>query len=356
MPSQLRKIYVGSRTFEAGGTATLEIPRNHCISALRFLVVAQVDRASGSDGTCMDSAPAQLVKELEVQLNGKNTLKRMSLARLHRVNQIRHHVRPFIYAQNLKGYSDLSNDVSKVMAQFDFERPRSERSANPTDTVLDPRGSGITSLDLNIAWGNANDIMDDTADDGSMTITVDSAKLHVWALVRVGMPSRPRPLWKESMVTTAVTATGEQDLFSLPVNTAYDMLTLFSHADGDLVDTIIPFGLANTNMVEIYSGTDVYHKIPAGLMQYDARIDFEVEEPERLGSSAALNHGNQNLTMEGVYPINFINDGLLSEALDTSGLPDCKMKINVGATPGTDNKIDLYKSEIVLPVMTTTTE
>ena len=354
MPSNIRKIYVGSRSFSAGDMSTLQLPRNHCISALRFLLIAQLDRSGGSQGTCMDSAPAQLVRELEVQLNGKNTLKRMSLSRLHRINQIRHHVRPFIYGQNLKGYGDLSNDVSKVMAQFDFERPRSERSVNPTDTVLDPRGSGITALDLNIQWGNANDIMDDTCDDGTAAINVDSAKLHVWAIVRVGRESKPRPLWKESMVTEAITATGEQDIFNLPVNTAYDMLCMFAHADGDLVDTILPFGLSNTNAVEIYSGTEVYHKIPAGLMQYDGRIDFEIEEIERLSSAAALNHGNQNLSMEGVYPINFINDGLLSEALDATGLPDLKMKMNIGATPGTLNYIDLYKSEIVLPVVTTT--
>lgn len=343
---RLLRRYIGACTFNENGQTTLQLPRNHCISSLRFLLIADLDRGAGSNGTCKDSAPAQLVKSLEVQANGKNTIKRLDLETLHRLCQIRHGVRPYIYAHDLLGYGALDDDISKVMAQFDFERPRNGPALSTLDTLLDPRG--YSSLDLVVTWGQGDDIMND-AYDGS-GVTVNSAKLHVWSLERIGAESKARPLWKESKSTYTLAGAGDVD-FDLPVNTAYDSIFIKTHDDGDQCDTILPFGLANVNAVRLFSGTDIFLELPAGLLHAENRLDAQIEVPERIGSGAALNHAQQELLLEGYYWLNFVHDGMLSECLDAGKLSDLKLRCTV-ALPGTDNKVEIVKSEILLPVVT----
>jgi len=341
---KLLRRYLGSRTFEANGTATMRLPRNHCYSALQFVLIAQIDRDDqGNAGTCRDSAPAQLVKRLDLTLNGKNTIKKLDFETLHRMNQIRHGTRPYIYAHNLLGYGALTNDVSKVYAQLDFELPRNGPWLKNPDTLLDARG--LSALDLEITWGAIADIVDDAHNAG---LTLDEAKLHVFTVERVGAPVREYALWKEYRLISRTLAGAGVATIDLPVNTTFADILIKTHSDGDQVDTIIPFGLANTNEIQLYSGTDVFLRQPAGLLQAANRIEAQIEVPERVGSGAALNHAQQELLMEGYYHINFCHDGRLTEMLDATRLSDLKVDLDC-AVPGTQDVVDVYCSEIIVP-------
>jgi len=345
---KLLRRYLGSLTFSDNGQDTLDLPRNHVYSALQFLLVADLDREAGSGGTCKDSAPAQLVKNLELVINGKNTLKRMDFETLHRLCQMRHGVRPYIYAHELLGYGALDDDISKVMAQFDFELPRNGPWTKNVDCLLDARG--LSDLDLVVTWGTGLDIMDDTCDCAS--VTVNSAKLFVWTIERVAAPSANYAMWKEWKKTTSVSAAGSLTI-DLPTQTTYESLFIKTHSDGDQVDTILPFGLANLNDILLYSGTEQFLRLPAGLLQATNRLDNQIEVPERIGSGAALNHAQQELLLEGYYHVNFVHDGFLTEMLDTSRLSDLKLELDV-ANPGTDDKVEVIASEIILPAVSPT--
>ena len=340
---KLLRRYLGALTFSANGQTTLDLPRNHTYSALQFMIVADLDRAAGSAGTCKDSAPAQLVKNMELVVNGKNTLKRMDFETLHRLNQMRHGTRPYIYAANLLGYGALDDDVSKVCAQFDFELPRNGPWRTPVDCLLDARG--LSDLDLVVTWGTGLDIMNDACD--CATVTVNSAKLFVWALERVAAPAANYAMWKEWKKVTSISAAGALTI-DLPTQTTYDSLFVKAHSDGDQVDTILPFGLANLNEILLFSGTEQFIRMPAGLIQATNRLENQLEVPERIGSGAALNHAQQELLLEGYYHLNFVHDGFLTEMLDTSRLSDLKMELTV-ANPGTDDKAEVIASEIILP-------
>lgn len=340
---KLHRRYLGALTYSANGFNTLELPRNYVYSAIQMELIVQLDRATGSAGTCKDSAPAQLVKQVEVVLNGKNTVKRLDFETLHRRNQLAHGTRPRIYAHNLLGYGDLTNDVSKVYGQLDFELPPLGPWTHAVDTLLDARG--LTSLDLNVTWGTGADILNDASDG---TIEIDSAKLHVWTLERVGAPNANYAMWKEYKLKSHTLSGAGVLTVDIPVNATYESLLVKTHADGDQVDTILPYGLANLNRIKLYSGSEVYLDLPAGLLQAMNRLYAQIEVPERIGSGAALNHAQQELTMEGYYLLPFVNDGLLTEMLDTTRLGDLKLDLDC-AVPGTQNVVDLYCSEIILP-------
>lgn len=340
---KLHRRYLGFRTFEANGFTTVELPRNYCYSALQFLLIADISRSGGSAGTCKDSAPAQLVKQLEVVLNGKNTIKRLDYEYLHRRNQIMHGTRPYIYAHNLLGFADLVNDVSKVYAQLDFELPPAGPWTHGVDCLLDARG--LTSLDLNITWGAAGDIANDASD---ATYTVNSAKLHIWTLERVGAPVANYAMWKEYKLKSHTLAGAGILTLDMPVNATYESFIIKTHSDGDQVDTIIPFGPANVNRIKLYSGSEVYIDLVGGCLHAMNRLYNQLEVPERIGSAAALNHAQQELLLEGYYHLPFINDGLLTEMLDTTRLGDLKLDLDC-AVPGTQDVVDLYCSEIILP-------
>jgi hypothetical protein len=340
---KLHRRYHGSVNWSANGFETFELPRNYVYSALQFVLVADIDRTAGSDGTCKDSAPAQLVKQLEVVLNGKNTIKRMDMETLHRQNQIRHGVRPWIYAHNLLGYAALDDDISKVAAQLDFELPRNGPWRQNVDCLLDARA--LSSLDLNITFGQAADLANDAHDS---TWTVNSAKLHIYSLERVGAPVANYATWKEYKLRSHTLSGAGELTIDIPVNATYESIFVKTHSDGDQVDTIIPFGTANTNLIELYSGSEKYISVPAGLLQAINRVDAQIEVPERVGSGAALNHAQQELLLEGYYWLNFVHDGLLTEMLDTTRLGDLKLMADC-AVPGTQDVVDIYMSEIIMP-------
>ncbi len=339
---KLHRRFLGSLAYSAGGFDTLRLPRNYVYSALQFCLIADIDRTADA-GDAKDSAPAQLVQTLEVVVNGKNTIKRMDYETLHRRNQMYHGVRPFIDAANLAGYGALDDDISKVSAQFDFELPPQGPWTTGVDCLLDARG--MSSLDLNVRWGQPNDIMNDAY---GGVVTVNSAKLLVWTLERVNAPVVPYALWKEYQLLSHTIAGAGVLTVDLPVNTTYEAVTIKTHADGDQVNTIIPFGLALFNPIRLYSGSEVYLDIPAGAVQINNRNDCQIEVPELTLSAAAINHARQEFRLEGYYHLPFVHDGLLSEMLDATRLGDLKVDATV-AVPGDQNVLDVYLSEIILP-------
>ena len=342
--------YLGSVTYAANQQRTLQLPRNYAYSNISLLIIAQLDRAatSADGGTCKDSAPAQLVRDIEVLANGKNTIKKIDFEGCHRLNQMRHMTRPQIYAHDWLGYADKTNSVMKVMCQLDFELPKNGPWMINIDTLLD--SAGLATLDLNITFGAGIDTMNDAwpGTGSAETVTVDSAVVHVWSKERVGVPAGSTfAVWKEWKRKYSVTSAG---LFTidLPVQTSYLQIGIKTHSDGDQVDTIIPFGLANTNNIRLYSGTETFLQVPAGLLQSSNRMTTQMEVPERIGSGAALNHAQQELLLEGWYLLDFCHDGRLTEALDARNLSDLKLELDL-ANPGTDDNVEIYISELLLP-------
>ncbi|KPK75270.1 MAG: hypothetical protein AMJ79_11830 [Phycisphaerae bacterium SM23_30] len=335
---------IGSIDFAENQTRTLPLPRNYAYRCLNLLLICQLDREAGSEGGPKDSCPAQLVKNIMIRANGRDVIKNYDMESLHRLCEQRHHVRPYIYAEDFSGYGAKTNSVLKVAARIDFEMWDAVR---PIDSLLD--SAGLATLELIVTWGTGLDVMNDTFDGAS--VTVDSAQLFVSSVEAVGVPPGTAFMTnKEYMIRSQVTAASAKHQIQLPVSNLYRSIVLKTHSDGDQVDSILPFSLTNQNTITLQAGTEVFKYRIAGCLQADNRLDCEMQIPERTGSAAALNHRLQELLQEGYYVLEFVKDGRLTECLDTSKLSSLDLILDV-AHPGTDDFIDVFPVELIRPAV-----
>lgn len=339
---------IGSIDYAENQTRTLQLPRNYAYRTLQLMLIAKMTRASTAPdgGTCRDSAPAQLIKNIAIRANGRDVIKSIDFETLHRLSQMRHGTRPHIYAHNWLGYADVADETMKVCAQIDFAMWKAIR---PIDTLLD--SAGLATLEMIVQWGTGIDTMNETwpGTGTAPSVTVTSATLYVASVEEVGVPAGTAFMTnKEYMIRKQVTAASARFQIDLPVSNLYRDLVLKTHSDGDQVDTILPFGLTNQNAIQLQAGTEVFKYRIAGCLQADNRLECMLEVPERNGSGAALNHAQQELLLEGYYLLEFVKDGRLTECLDTSKLSNLQLMLDV-AHPGTNDFVDVYPTEMIAP-------
>ncbi|KKN24051.1 hypothetical protein LCGC14_0898750 [marine sediment metagenome] len=348
---KLHKRYLGCINWPGvNQISTFSLPRNYALVALEFELVADLTRtiASGTAGGPADSAPAQLVRNLDIIVNGSDTIKHMDFETLHRKNQLQFGTRPRIYAEDWSGYANAADKVLKVASRMSFAMPR---AIAQVDTLLDT--TALSSLDLVVTWGAGLDTMNDGwAGNTTPVVSVNDAKLHITAIEYIGVVAGTNfALWKENWLRKKVVGVDNTFQIKLPFgsNINYRSILLKTHSDGDQVDTIIPYnGLATLNKITLKSGTEVYLYQVGQLLTVQNRLQHAIEVPERTGSAAALNHRLQELTLEGYYYIDFCRDGRLSEMLDTSMLSDLELSLEV-VNPGSADYVDVYFDHLFPP-------
>lgn len=339
---------IESITYAANQTATIRLPRNYAYRKLCLTLLASISRAAGAtDGEAMDSAPAQLVKNIIIRANGRDVIKNYDMQALHRINQITHGVRPQINSDGLGGYAIIAVDSEvqvSVSAFIDFEMWRSIR---PIDTLLD--AAGLATLEMIVTWGAPDDIMDSTYDPAAGGVVIRDAKLFVSSVESVGVPAGTTFLTnKEYMIRSQVTAASNRHQIQLPVSNLYRHMILHTHSDDLDVKTILPFNLTNQNTITLQAGTEVFKYRIAGALANDNRVDCEMEVPELHPSAAAIIHNLTEYPLEGYYLLEFVKDGRLTECLDTAKLSQLDLILDV-ANPGTNDFIDVYPCELIRP-------
>ena len=340
---------IGSIDYAENQTRTLPLPRNYAYRCLDLTLLANISRTASASGACKDSAPAQLIKNIVIRANGRDVVKNYDMETLHRLNQMRHHTRPFIDSDELKGFAEISADSNlyQVAARIEFEMWDAIR---PIDTLLD--SAGLATLELIVTWGSGGDVMNDLYNSGAGVVTVDDAKLFVSAVESVGVPPGTSFMTnKEYMIRSQVTATNNRHQIFLPVSNLYRSIVLKTHSDGNQICTILPWNLTNQNTITLKSGTEVFKYRMAGALQCCNRIDYEMEVPEVMGDiAAAVVHSLQERNLEGYYILEFVKDGRLTECLDTSKLSSLELILDVVSVSATkDDFIDVYLTELIRP-------
>ena len=326
---------IGTIDYAASQTRTLALPRNYAYRKLYLKLVAQLDVAAASAGTPKDSCPAQLVQSIEIRANGRDVIKRFDLETLHRLNQLRYGVRP--YVDSLPSGYGVQNDVAVgVHAIIDFEM---WRAVKPIDTMLD--SAGLATLELIVTFGAGTDVFNDAFDG---TVNVDNATLYVSSLEAVGVPAGAFfMLNKEYQLRSQVNAASTNHQINLPVGNAFRSFVLKTSSDGDQVNTIL-------NNIQLKAGTEVFKNRRAFLLQCDNRLECGMEVPEVVESAGAVDHFYLEHLLDGYYLLEFVKDGRLTEMLDTSRLSSLELLLDVN-NPGTVDLIDVYPVEVVRPAI-----
>jgi len=327
---------IGTVEYVAGGTRTLPLPRNYAYDTLYLKLIAQVDVAGGTAGNPKDSCPAQLVQSIQIRANGRDVIKNYDMESLHRLTQIRHGVRPYIKSLDA-GFAQGADNIVAVHAFIDFAM---WRASKPIDTLLD--SAGLATLDLIVTFtGSPESIMTDAFDG---TVTVDSATLHVASLERVGVPAGSKFMFnKEYAIRSQVHAASNNHQIPLPVGNLFRDFVIKTHSDGVQVNTIL-------NNIQLKSGTEVFKNRNAGFRQMDDRVEYGLAVPEVVASAAAIDHFYTEYVLDGYYILDFVKDGRLTEALDTTRLSSLELLLDVNSV-GTADFIDIYPSELTLPAI-----
>ena len=327
---------IGTIEYAAGQTRTLSLPRNYAYDKLYIKLAAQLDIAGGSAGNPKDSCPAQLVQNIQIRANGRDVIKNYDLESLHRLTQLRHGVRPYIISL-AAGFAQGDDNVVVVHAVIDFAM---WRASKPIDTLLD--SAGLATLDLIVTWtGAATNVMTDAFDG---TVTVDDATLYVASLERVGVPAGSKFMFnKEYQIRSQVSASSNNHQINLPVGNLFRDFVLKTHSDGVQVNTIL-------NNIQLKSGTEVFKNRLANFRQMDDRVEHGICVPEVVASAAAIDHFYTEYVLDGYYVLDFVKDGRLTEALDTTRLSSLELLLDVNKV-GTDDFIDIYPSELTLPAI-----
>ena len=328
---------LGTLTFAANQTSTLQLPRNYAFRRLSLKLDAQLTIAAGaSAGDPKDSSPAQLIRNITIRANGRDVIKSIDFETLHRLTQWRHGVRPRMLALPA-GYGAQANYVCECCALLDFEMWRAIR---PIDTLLD--SAGLATLELIITWGSPGDVMNAAYVAAGVSIGAGGATLTVSSIESVGVPVGTKFMVnKEYQIRSQVSAASNNHQIILPTGNLYRTIILKTHSDGNQVNTIL-------SNIQIVSGTEVFKNRNAAALQRDNRVDFGLEIPEIRGSGAAKDHYLLEYVMDGYYILEFCGDGHLTEALDTTRLSELKLVLDV-AHPGTTDIIDVYPCELIMP-------
>jgi len=143
---------IGSIVYAENQPRTLQLPRNYAYRALSLKLIADLTWTETTAGSVMDSAPAQLIRNIVIRANGRDVIKNYDMESLHRLCQIRYGVRPKITSPI--STSALSDQDLEVHAVIQFEM---FRAVKPVDSLLD--SSGLATLELIITWGTGANVM-----------------------------------------------------------------------------------------------------------------------------------------------------------------------------------------------------
>ncbi len=332
---------LGSIPFAAGQTRTLELPRNYAYRRLYFkLGVSDVFRGAHSvpgDSGSKDSAPAHLINNIAIRANGRDVIKSLDFAALHRMSQMRHGTRPFLQVPDVWTDDDAAILVGaainmEIAAFLDFEMWRAIR---PADTFFNSRR--LTTLELIVDWANPNAMMLDNYDDD---VTLDEAVLHVDSLEAVGMPADVSLMVnKENKWRLPVATSGNQHV-RIPVGNVFRQFVIrTTDGNGALVNDMI-------GSIVLRSGTEVYKLCAADRLQMANRLELGLETP--IGNDDQDRAQYENV-LPGYYLLDFVKDGRLTEALDTRNMSDLELELNVTAAGTSDGQIEIYPTELIMP-------
>lgn len=312
---------LGERSFTAGQMSSYELPRNYSLDRLKFRLTAQLSRTAGSTGAPMDLSGAQLIKGIEVVKNGRETLKGLAAETLMRLCELRYGT-PCHYdvASTWDGF-DVQSNIDFIMDFWlDFGM---WRSLQRFDTLLDTtwRG-GITTLDLQVTWGQLQDVMT-SAFDGVVSADVTpvvsvSTEEYIDPDADPGEYAENR----EYGIRKVIAADNPKEQHKFNIGNRFRSFVIKTYSDDVLRNDIL-------NNVKIMTGSDVL-KNRAGLaLREENKIFCGLE------------------TMPtGYYLLEFCPDGHLTRAINTLGMSDLTCEMNV-TKKGTNCVVEIFPVELV---------
>lgn len=322
---RLHERELGERSFTAGQMSSFELPRNYSLDKLKFRLTATLSRAAGATaGAPMDVSGAQLIKEIEVIKNGRETLKVLSAESLMRLCELRYGTPCYhSFTDTWDGF-DVQAAIPFIMNFWiDFGM---WNALNRFDTLLDTtwRG-GISTLDLHITWGQLNDVMTSAYDPAAGGVTADvNPVVNVSTEEYIDPDAVPGDYAenREYMISKPVTATDPKLQHKFNIGNRFRSFVLKTYSDDVLRSDIL-------NNVKVMTGSNVLKN----------RNGYALQEENKqfLGLETIAT---------GYYLLEFCPDGHLTRSINTLGMSDLTLEMDV-TKQGTLCNIEIFPTELV---------
>jgi len=312
---------IGERTFTAGQMSSYELPRNYSLDRLKFRLTATLSRTAGSTGAPMDLSGAQLIKEIEVVKNGRESLKVLAAETLMRLCELRYGTPANISFTDTWDGFDVQSEIPFILDFWlDFGM---WRSLQRFDTLLDTtwRG-GITTLDLHITWGLLQDVMT-TAFDGVVSADVTPV-VSVSTEEYIDPDAEPAEYAenREYGIRKVIAATNPKEQHKFNIGNRFRSFVIKTYSDDVLRNDIL-------NNVIIKTGSDVLKN----------RAGLALQEENKLFC------GLETMPT-GYYLLEFCPDGHLTRSINTLGMSDLTCEMNV-TKQGTICVVEMFPVELV---------
>jgi hypothetical protein len=333
MGQEVRRRPQGSIAFEANSKVSLRIGRGMVYRELHLLLEGAPTLAGAANtlAATLRGDEWAVVKRIELIANNTQVIRSLSGNDLWWLNYFLFGTPPPITPAMGDGATANVPFASSLV--IPLWMPRSIR---PMTTALDARQ--LSDLKLEITWGNFADI-NAAATAWTTEPTVKVASLESFNVQ--GTFSQ----WRVFTIEKEITATNPQFQIDIPVGPAYRGFMLgFTDAgkdDGDIL-----------NNFKIVSGSTVYADITERLLeQVDGHIRNSLIHSFDSGAGAggvydAFRRGTTYNSVDGLYFYDHVTDGYLTEAIDTLGLSEFKLELDVTVGGGT-TKVYVLPMQIV---------
>lgn len=303
------KIYherrLDSVPYSENGTKTLELPRNNIYRALKLRLTGTLTTTATAPVTKKSFTPFKLIKRIEIIANGKDTIKSIPFFMLRALNLLDFCVEPEMTDVGV-AVSTGYPFVASAILPFAFTQART-----PIDGALDARR--LETLSLQITWGSPADLY---ATPNAAAITVCQLAVETEEYID-SSPDFKAYLNKHTQIQKEVISTTSELQERLPVGQVYRRLMLVTMVDDVLNGSVL-------NKVALKSGTFVFKDATGVMIRQQMKLE------------------NSITTLDtGVYLLNLLSDGMLTECINTKGMSSFELVLDVTKQTGT-NMIHIF--------------
>lgn len=258
-----------------------------------------------------------VIKRLDIVANGSQIIKSFSGTELWWLNYFWYGVAPQVEPGLLD--TGTANPVLKSHLIIPFWMPRLRK---PFDTAFNTRT--LSDLKIVVQWGTYTDI------NSAASAWTTEPILKVSNLDSHGIDIT-NTLWKNIRINQIITASNSNHQIQLPVGDVYRSFYINTTDNGNDDGTIL-------NNIKLKSGNTVMVDITGKMLQEITRLRQSVKREFSGSAYTKLMPGNAN-SYAGHYYLDLVTDGSLTEAIDTLGLNQLNLELDVTKSSNTTELI-----------------
>lgn len=328
---------VGQIPFIDLGVATLDVQKGFLLRGLSFRVNGSVTVAGAGTATAVPESPFTLIRLLEIVLDGRDTIVRLTGAQLQALSRFYNSAVPQFQAPA----GTAGTNPFSCFFNVPFELPY---SVKPIDTLLDTRL--YEQIQVRVQWGTLTAaVADGVTDvlDGAVAQTQSPGNAPVTSLeVLAYQTAEPSDqlfsMYRRHFIQRDVIAATPDFDIDIPVSNM--IRSLLIRTTTGLPATVNPVTPVNTILNEASLVSDVaffpVNRFNGAMIQSLNGLDFKMVDPAGAFSSAPT----------GYYLLDFMEDGYLTSVIQSGDIASLKLRLGVNLVANTP-RVEVIVSEIV---------